>query len=152
MALDAYLKREFYISDWKYDKTNNPVTGERGKNVIIVRAHPGIDARNVAWIVEQSAYWSKCSQIHRWFNEEREDDLESGQRMDVDHELLKKLLSVVELVLDNHLLARNTLPVDPRFGPSAYDKAYFEDLEYTQKVLSEALERDDGELYYEADW
>ena len=107
---------------------------------------------------------SKVNQIRRWLVSHKiiEDDDNYVTRR-LYKEQLEDLLNDINTVLNDHLKARNILPLCDSgcfFGAyddeeDAYNKMYFKDLEYTKEIIEDAIENtawDDGEYITYLDW
>lgn len=151
MGLDMYLTREVFVGG-QFE--------HRGiKGVIDLYDKEGnkfpINVSKLDSFVEQVAYWRKANAIHRWFVEEVQDGEDDCGKYIVTADQLSALLSDVEYVLANRNDAADILPVQEGFffGATNYDEWYFNDLEYTRKVLIEALqEGDGGDFFYHSSW
>ena len=114
-------------------------------------------------------YWRKANQIHNWFLKNcgpRDEDgevIDDCRPIEVPVGKLEELLETCKKVLDDHDLAKTLLPTQRGFffGPTGYDKYYFEDLEDTIKTitpiidfLKEKFEKKEFEwdVIYQASW
>jgi hypothetical protein len=105
----------------------------------------------------QVAYWRKANAVHKFFV-----DLAGGeddqQDIYVERENLQELLNHCDTILENKDVekAKELLPTQVGFffGSTEYDEWYFQDLEYTQKVLAKIIKDSpkDWEFYYRSSW
>lgn len=152
MGLDMYLDNRKYIGA-NYEHNN--ITG----NIELFRDGKEININfdKVVYVVERVAYWRKANAIHNWFVENIQDGVDDCKEYYVSITQLHNLLDKVDAVLNDHSLASTILPSKSGFffGSVAYDEWYFEDLEYTKKILEEMLQDKDsknGEYYYHSSW
>ena len=115
-----------------------------------------VNFNRVSSIREQVGYWRKANQIHKWFVDYCQDGVDECQETFVSVETLKTLMAVVTDVLENKGKAQGLLPVESGFffGSTEYDEYYWEDLEYTRKMLEEILAEDNtnASFYYQSSW
>jgi hypothetical protein len=116
-------------------------------------------AKGPAYVRLEIAYWRKANAIHKFFV-----DLDSGtdecQDIYVEREQLAELLNRCNRILENKSveLANELLPPQSGFffGSTEVDEYYFEDLQYTQELLTKILStiKEDSELefIYRASW
>ena len=85
----------------------------------------------------QVGYWRKANQIHNFFVQKCADGIDHCQTIYVYPEKLRELLNLCKQVLDDHSKAKELLPTTSGFffGSTEYDEYYFEDIEYTIKLL-----------------
>ena len=152
MGLDMYLDNRKYIgANYEYNNiTGNIELFRDGKEI-------NINFDKVVYVVERVAYWRKANAIHNWFVENIQDGVDDCKEYYVSITQLHNLLDKVDAVLNDHSLASTILPSKSGFffGSVAYDEWYFEDLEYTKKILEEMLQDKDsknGEYYYHSSW
>ena len=152
MGLDMYLDNRKYIGA---NHEHNNITG----NIELFRDGKEININfdKVVYVVERVAYWRKANAIHNWFVENIQDGVDDCKEYYVSITQLHNLLDKVDAVLNDHSLASTILPSKSGFfyGSVAYDEWYFEDLEYTKKILEEMLQDKDsknGEYYYHSSW
>jgi len=154
MGLDMYLTREVYIgADWEHNGITGKVTLKRGGVPITV------NSGKISEITEGFAYWRKANAIHRWFVDNVQDGEDECGTHYVYREHFESLLKDVNEVLADHSKANAILPSQSGFffGGIEYDEWYFKDLEYTKKVVLEALkDLDKKEAYvtykYHSSW
>lgn len=110
------------------------------------------------------AYWRKANAIHKWFVDTRADGEDNCQPIWVCAEHLEELLDLCNQVLADHSKAEELLPTEGGFffGSTEYDEDYFQDLEYTQRRLTELIPlmkrkndkgySDNDSAVYQASW
>jgi hypothetical protein len=103
---------------------------------------------------ETKVYWRKANAIHAYIvdNHAEGDDSTS---VELDRDSIKELRNRCTDVLSDRGLAQELLPTQSGFffGSTEYDEDYFEELERTEKELTEVLR--DGTwdyLEYQASW
>lgn len=149
MGLDMYLKARRYVSE--YDE------GDRELSMEVKQKFPELREESIQGIDIRVGYWRKSNAIHRWFVEhvqEGKDDC-GDYWCSVDH--LKDLRAVCQRVLDFRHLAVDQLPTTEGFffGSTDYDDHYFDELEYTLKVVDRAIELAESgkwEIEYHSSW
>jgi len=103
-------------------------------------------------------YWRKANAIHKWFVDTRADGVDECQPIWVNSEYLGELLELCNEVLADHSKAEELLPTEGGFfcGGTEYDEYYFQDLEYTQRRLTELIplmkKTDNDSAVYQASW
>lgn len=143
MGLDMYLTKRHFI--WSDDRGSLRIEGARH----------AIKPERVSEIKEQVGYWRKANAIHLWFVKNMQDGVDNCEAHYVERKNLEQLLTVVDLVLDDHTRAKELLPTAEGFffGGTEYDEYYFEDLVKTKDILTELLaEKTEGEIYYQSSW
>jgi hypothetical protein len=104
------------------------------------------------------AYWRKANAIHKWFIDNRADGVDECQPIWVNSDYLGELLELCNEVLADHDKADELLPTESGFffGGTEYDDWYFQDLEYTQRRLTELIplmkKSDNDSAVYQASW
>ena len=149
MGLDMYLKARRYVSE--YDE------GDRELSMEVKQKFPELRDETIQGIDIRVGYWRKANAIHRWFVEhvqEGKDDC-GDYWCSVDH--LKDLKAVCERVIAFRHLAVEQLPTTEGFffGSTDYDDFYFNDLEYTVKVMDRAIELAESgkwDIEYHSSW
>jgi hypothetical protein len=98
------------------------------------------------------AYWRKANQIHNWFCENLEGDVENCGRTEVSREKMIELVNLCEEVLEKRDTEFNEehLPTSSGFffGTTEYDEWYYKDLENTIKQLNAILENEKDAVFY----
>ena len=90
MGLDMYLYKKMYVGNtWKEPKEQLKVKIE------------GVNQARVSTISELVGQWRKANMIHQWFVDNIQEGDDDCKEYDVDVEDLKKLLKVVNEVLEN---------------------------------------------------
>jgi hypothetical protein len=151
MGLDMYLEKRTDVRLWNFQK-------EEEQFEVVVRkggvTYPKINPKNVTTIVEEVGYWRKANQIHRWFVENVQDNVDNCGEYFVPKVKLEELLELCQKVKADNSLAGVLLPTGTGFffGGEEYDEWYFNDIETTIEVLKEALSDDDASYYYSSSW
>ncbi len=151
MGLDMYLEKRTDVRLWNFQK-------EEEQFEVVVRkggvTYPKINPKNVTTIVEEVGYWRKANQIHRWFVENVQDNVDNCGEYFVPKVKLEELLELCQKVKADNSLAGTLLPTGTGFffGGEEYDEWYFNDIETTIEVLKEALSDDDASYYYSSSW
>lgn len=101
------------------------------------------------------AYWRKANQIRAWFKRNLDNFADNGMTI-VSKSDLEKLLAVCKEVSNSHITdkAKRLLPTSEGyfFGSLAYDKYYYQNVDYTIKVIEKLLDElnfDEWEIYYD---
>lgn len=145
-----YLNRKIYIGgNYEHNKVAGTIYITQDGVPI------NVDLKKVTYIIEQVAYWRKANQIHAWFVKNVQDGIDKCQESYVTIDQLRRLLRDVNDVLENRDLAMEILPTQSGFffGGTGIDAYYFEDLEYTRKVLEEIISNDQSyDYYYQSSW
>lgn len=140
MGLDMYLNAKRFI--WHNEEK---LVEEIGKQF------PELGDKRIKEVTAEAGYWRKSNQIHKWFVENIQDNVDDCGNYEVTKEDLKKLLDIVEEVLADHSKAQTLLPNSTGFffGSQNYDEYYFQDLEYTRELLHDILDNDWDGWYFE---
>lgn len=140
MGLDMYLSRRMYFSGYESDKTT-PAYAAYQRVVEAVGIKPVAYTPSLTVSVNV-AYWRKANAIHNWFVQNLADGVDDCQSVDVSLDSVKELRDLVREVLGNKEKAVNLLPPSGGFffGGTEYDDWYFEQLEETDKMLTEVLD------------
>lgn len=148
MGLDMYLSRKTYVKNWGENKWQVSVTCEDKSS--------HIDPAKIAYIEEEIGYWRKANQIHKWFVENVQNNVDDCGHYHVSYNQLTKLKDLCQKVLDNPALAKDLLPTTNGFffGNTDYDRYYLDDLKETIKICEEAMSVESGKasLYYHSSW
>jgi len=148
MGLDMYLTKKVYVgANYKHNKITGSIDLQTDGKPIPVNLNA------VVYIEEIAGCWRKANAIHRWFVENVQNGEDNCKKYYVSEEDMENLLKSVNAVLKDHSLAPVLLPTASGFffGKTDYDEYYFQDLEETQKILTQALSQD-GEYYYRSSW
>lgn len=152
MGLDMYLYKKSYVKNWDH------MTPENRHNITIEKGgklRTDIKPDRICYIVEEVAYWRKANHIHKWFVENCQDGIDDCRSAYVSREQLQELLDVCKQVRDDHSEADELLPTQSGFffGGTEYDEYYFNDIDYTIKVLEEILsEEGSADFEYNSSW
>ena len=86
-------------------------------------------------------YWRKANAIHKWFVDNTQNGEDECHTSNVTRDDLRKLLRIVNLVLEDNNKAKDILPAQTGFffGGTDYDEWFFKNLKHTGKVLRKGL-------------
>ena len=150
MGLDMYLTANEYVSrtrrkDDLYGNTpeENPLfydLASRRKGWIDEAGYSGI---SISYPV---GYWRKANAIHNWFVQNVQDNRDECQKSYVSPENLRELREACQAVLatkNNSLVSVKEVAEEVGlaplagffFGGTEYDEYYYDDLEYTVKMI-----------------
>jgi hypothetical protein len=151
MGLDMYLEKRTDVRRWNFQNE------EEQFEVIVKQGgviYSKINPKNVTTIVEEAGYWRKANQIHRWFVENVQDGDDNCGEYYVSKDSLQELLSLCKQVQADNSLAESLLPAASGFffGNTEYDEWYFNGIDNTINILTEALEDETGRYYYSSSW
>lgn len=153
MGLDMYLSKRTYIGA-NYEHNN-----VKGKIEITTNKKPiNIKLNRISYIEEQVAYWRKANHIHNWFVTHCQGGADDCREPVVSKEQLLRLLADCKEVKENPSLKESVMPTTPGFffGGTEYDTYYFEDIDYTIKVIEDLIAEYEGEdnfdVYYSSSW
>ena len=149
MGLDMYLYKHIYVGaqfEHRHIKGIIDLTAGKAKRPIKVN----ID--KVSEIIEQFAYWRKANQIHKWFVDNVQDEIDDCGNYNVTYEQLVTLRELCKDILKHRSKAAGLLPVKRGFffGNETYGENYFDDLKRTVEILKDVNEEDD--YYYHSSW
>ena len=108
-------------------------------------------------------YWRKANQIHKWFVENVQEDVDDCGYYDVSLDKINELLNIVNKILktkdrkEKDELAKELLPTQEGsfFGNQSYDNDYFEDLKHTKEIIEKLLKvknLKDYDIEYTSSW
>ncbi len=141
MGLDMYLYREVYIgANYHHNNVTGKIELYQNESPIF------IDFYKVSAIKEQVGYWRKAQAIHNWIVENVQDGVDNCGTYYVSRNQLRDLRKNCKEILRHPDMAEELIP------SFSYDDYYFEDLEFTVKMLDEVLMIKDGEFYYHSSW
>lgn len=151
-----YLTKRIYIGN-KYRKIAGEETfkitepKKQSKNTLPI--FNKINEDKISEIIEETGYWRKANQIHKWFVDNVQEGNDDCKEYFVPEEKLKKLLTLCKLVKDNPKMAYKFLPTESGFffGNTDYDEYYYEQINETISILEEAL-KDPADFYYKSSW
>lgn len=171
MGLDMYLSVRKYVrrldldagydeqKGWSHDTEFDRVMDSCGMGEF-----PETDNTTGLHVEIPVAYWRKANAIHKWFVDTRGDGEDNQHPIWVCAEHLEELLDLCNQVLADHSKADELLPTEGGFffGGTEYDEYYFQDLEYTQRRLTELIPlmkrkndkgySDNDSAVYQASW
>lgn len=147
MGLDMYLIGEIWLFRKKYEELRKKVK----------QLFPQLEGE--ASLIEfELVYWRKANAIHRWFVENVQGGKDDCGKYPVTREDLKKLLKVIEEVLENRDKAEELLPTQEGFffGSTKYDRRYFKELKWTAEKLRKLINNEwlweNVHVFYESSW
>ena len=147
MGLDMYLNAKRFLwhsEDELIEKVSN--------------AFPELGGAKIKQVTAEVGYWRKANAIHKWFVDNVQNGEDDCGDYEVSKEKLKELLDIINQVLANKKKAHKLLPCTTGFffGNQDYDEYYFEDLEYTKKLLEKLTNNQELEkgwwLEYHSSW
>lgn len=157
MGLDMYFTARRYLAEWNEE--------DKELKTAVDKLSSGIasewEAKEVTYNV---AYWRKANAIHVWFVKNIQNNVDDCGDYYVDPASIIKLYDTVCEVLKDHSKAADLLPPVSGFffGSVDIDEWYYQDLEYTKKVLepivnrlyNEDTKRDiyQYDFYYHSSW
>ena len=155
MGLDMFFSAKRYLSEWD-DEDKEVITKMNSLS-------EGITSEwETKEVVYQVGYWRKANAIHHWFVQNVQNNVDDCQEHCVSYENIIKLYVTVCEVLEDHSKAEDLLPTESGFffGSIDFDDWYFQDLEYTKKILKPLVEKINGEgrelapydFYYRSSW
>lgn len=108
------------------------------------------------WSEDELAYWRKANQIHFWFVQNVQNNVDDCEVYPVTKAKLIQLHNTVKEVLADHTKATTLLPTMPGFffGSIDYNEYYYQDLEETDEKLKKILStlNDNSIVYYCSSW
>ena len=173
MGLDMYLTANEYVSRTGRDATgllpdtpkNNPLfdtLSSRRPGWVDQAGYQGIS------ISYPAAYWRKANAVHNWFVQNVQDDRDECQKSYVSPQNLRDLREACQAVLatkNNSLVSVSEVAEEvglaPKagffFGSTEYDEWYYQDLEYTVKMIdrlenSGVFDNAWVDIEYQASW
>lgn len=160
MGLDQYLRKQEYVSVYDFDKTRQYSSPKKTTILIKTEYEDGHTKEQTVDVHSRTggiymdvpyAYWRKANAIHRWFVDFSQEE-DQCQEIKITGKQLKQLIDLCEQVLKEPERAGELLPTQDGFffGSTKYDEYYYEDLEYTLKILKDV--QDDDEFIYQASW
>lgn len=148
MGLDMYLKAKKYVSEY----------ADKEAYELVNRLDVGQFDMEINEISAEAMYWRKANAIHAWFVRECQEGVDNCQEYWVTPEKLKELRDICREILKDTTKANKLLPTQGGFffGELAYDEWYFQDIENTEKRLTEILENEQllrgWQYYYQSSW
>ena len=151
MGLDMYLTANEYVTRTKRDESGLRIDTPQQNELFVSlaeRRKGWVDGAGYAGIsiAYPIAYWRKANAIHNWFVENVQDGRDECQKSYVSAQDLRDLREACEAVLatkNNSLVSVSEVAEEwclaPKagffFGSTEYDGFYFQDLEYTVKMI-----------------
>lgn len=180
MGLDMYLEARKYVTRIDWAKVPRRKEGEPKINFndYLTPDYETLKSIFPAELIKHSesgssvainiGYWRKANQIHGWFVDNVQGGEDNCQDYQVERSNLVELLDLVTKVLEGDKeggtdTARELLPVRGGFffgnysEDDGYDKWYYEQLEYTQEMLTSILnavpeDNHQYDFYYSSSW
>jgi hypothetical protein len=151
MGLDMYLEAEFYVSE--YFKGSEDIREDLSK----LRLNARLKNKPIKKLIVEVGYWRKANQIHQWFVDHVQHGIDDCIRSYVPREMLERLLSIINEILQEPKLAEELLPSRSGFffGSTEYDEYYMGDLHDTKIILEDILNNEEYEnwsFYYQSSW
>lgn len=139
MGLDMYLRRKVYVSqpfDFETDKVSTvKVEGIKDWNGEDIP----INSAKVKYIIEEAGYWRKANAIHKWFVDNVQEGKDECQESYVSQEDMKKLLGIVNQVLDSIELVPAKINAGYRFTPAGKEEILEEGMAVKDYSVAQAL-------------
>ena len=106
------------------------------------------------YVMTKEIYWRKANQIHRWFVENIQHNIDNCAMYYVSKRSLCELKELCEKVLEDKKLANELLPVGRGFffGSVEYDEWYFSDLQETIEIIDWAISKEYDYFAYSSSW
>ena len=173
MGLDMYLTANEYVSRTQRDPQGLSYDTPKENDLFynLAGRHPGwIDTAGYQGISVSYpiAYWRKANAIHNWFVQNVQDDRDECQKSYVSPENLRELREACQAVLatkNNSLVSVKEVAEENGLAPLAgfffggtdYDEYYYDDLEYTVKMIdrlenSGVFDNAWKDIEYQASW
>ena len=178
MGLDMYLtktKRVKGINAEQYAEINNSLPWEEkdyDKKAGLKKLCPNIEgveqldevvmakgsSIQYLTIKEEIGYWRKSNQIHNWFVEKCQDNIDECQLTEISKEQLEELLEACyEIVHNKNISPEKILPTASGFffGGTNYDRYYYDDLKNTIGILEKAITKTNWDkeiVFYQSSW
>ena len=147
MGLDMYLSEKIYIGG-NYE--HNSVAG--AVKLTIAGEEIDIPTNRLSEVTLTAGYWRKANQIHNWFVENVQDNVDNCSSYYVSYDMLKELKTLCLKVLADKSKAKEILPASDGFffGDSDYNEWYFEGLENTVEIIDTL--NPESEYEYHSSW
>ena len=101
-------------------------------------------------------YWRKANAIHSWFVKNVQYGQDDCRIYNVCKDDIKSLLDLINNVIEKKQKPEEALPssIGFFFGESEYNEGYFEDLNYTKRILEHALKLNEHgwRFKYQSSW
>lgn len=160
MGLDMYLYVEEWVPfrNWDEDGKGNAKFEQLAKLINVENLIDKDKGYLSAYAKVQVGYWRKANAIHKYFVDKCAGGKDECQDTCVYREDLEELLNICNQILETKdpEKAKELLPPQSGFffGGTEIDEWYFQDLEYTQKLVKNVLEKapKDCEFIYRASW
>lgn len=152
MGLDMYLSAKRHLSNYDFREDEKKLNAEVKKVIGL----DGYDNDTASIQVEVNVgYWRKSNQIHKWFVDECQGGVDECQETWVSPEQLDALLTLCTKALDTK--DASLLPPQSGFffGSTEVDEWYWQDLEYTKRLLTKLLsdpQLKEYDFYYRSSW
>jgi uncharacterized protein YneR len=152
MGLDSYLYKKSYVRNGDYYKPEHRMEVEVKTGGEVSKT---IKPERIKYVVEEVAYWRKANQIHNWFVQNVQGEVDNCQSSYVNRDNLEELLDLCKQVQADNELADSLLPTRSGFffGGTEYDEWYFKDIQNTITFLEDCLSDElADEFEYSASW
>jgi hypothetical protein len=146
MGLDMYLTKKIYIGNEYRDSDKQIKISNLDKSIIL-------NQNKISYIIEDVGYWRKANQIHQWFVQNIQKDVDDCGEYGVDSNQLKELLKICKEIKEDNSKASILLPTQEGFffGNTEYNDWYFKDVEDTIAIIEPLIECKE-EIYYHSSW
>ncbi len=157
MGLDMYLTARKYFPGYQHNENAEKVKFNEIANAAGFSIKAGEQGATSLTVEVKIGYWRKANAIHKWFVDNVQNGEDECQHSYVSRENLNTLLALCEKVKQNKDLAGRVLHCQSGFffGATDYHDGYFEDIDNTIKIISNALnneEYEDCDFYYQSSW
>lgn len=144
MGLDMFLSKMTDVNQYNQEGADINSTSSEWK---------GIQFKRIKGILEEVGYWRKANAIHKWIVKVVQKGQDDCKEYVMNEEQMRKLLQLCEMVIKNKKFAHKLLPTETGFfwGETEYDDYYYEQIDYTAKLMKECLSSP-GTYYYQSSW
>lgn len=148
MGLDMYLTASKYVGGWKHcDKSEKATFNKILKSIKLSPSDVSLSCQGIDVNIN-IGYWRKAWQIHKWFVQKIQNNIDDCRKSYVSKEHLKELKHLCKTVLKTK---------DTSYMPSTdmvEDEQYFRQIEDTIKIINIALSDkfEDFQIHYQASW
>ena len=164
MGLDMYLYEHRYVGvhhkvKQKYITVSKYSIYSNNENEDVFKDGIKYPTKNMAYVVYEVGYWRKAYWIHKWFVDNVQEGKDDCRYVQVPCAKLEELLNLCSSLV-KHKYKQSTIKLLPPGGghffgwSSEFWEEYWASLEYTCKVLTDAIARaEKGEaIFYSSSW
>ena len=150
MGLDMYLyAKKFIWTDFQKQEQQLTEFAENPLTLDLVEA--GITKPKIRYITIEAAYWRKAHEIHQWFVQNVQDNIDECQIYDVELDQLIQLKEICQNIILIPSAAPQLLPLS--YVNSGYDDWYFQQLKQTVQQIEECEKYPQSwQFQYRASW